>query len=72
MVALNSSGIVPNFIHKLLIDLSQWCLVTAIAALGIKTSLKAMLTIGYQPVAVLLMETLFIATWMLAGINLLN
>ena len=72
MVALNSSGIIPGFIHGLLIDLSQWCLVTAIAALGIKTSLKAMMTIGYQPVAVLLMETVFIAAWMLGGIFLLN
>jgi len=71
MVALNSSGIVPEAIHRLLIDISQWSLVTAIAALGIKTSLKAMLTIGYQPVAVLLMESIFIALWMLTGINFL-
>ena len=72
MVALNSSGVIPGLIHDLLIDLSQWCLVTAIAALGIKTSLKAMMTIGYQPVAVLLLETVFIAAWMLGGIYLLN
>ena len=72
MVALNSSGIIPSLIHGLLIDLSQWCLVTAIAALGIKTSLKAMMTIGFQPVAVLFMETVFIAAWMLGGIYLLS
>ena len=72
MVALNSSGIVPEFIHSLLIDISQWSLVTAIAALGIKTSLKAMLTIGYQPVAVILIETVFIAAWMLGGISILK
>jgi uncharacterized integral membrane protein (TIGR00698 family) len=72
MVALNSSGIVPDVIHILLIDLSQWCLVTAIAALGIKTSLKAMMTIGYQPVVVLLMESVFIAVWVLGGIWLMN
>ena len=72
MVALNSSAMVPDVIHVLLIDLSQWCLVTAIAALGIKTSLKSMMTIGYQPVVVLLMETVFIAVWVLGGIWLLN
>jgi uncharacterized integral membrane protein (TIGR00698 family) len=72
MVALNSSGIVPDVIHGLLIDLSQWCLVTAIAALGIKTSLKAMMSIGYQPVVILLMESVFIAVWVLGGIWLLN
>lgn len=72
MVVLNSSGVIPSLIHELLIDLSQWCLVTAIAALGIKTSLKALMTIGFQPVAVLLMETAFIAAWMLGGIYLLH
>jgi len=72
MVTLNSSGVIPDLIHGLLIDLSQWCLVTAIAALGIKTSLKAMMTIGYQPVAVLFMETVFIAAWILGGIYLLK
>jgi uncharacterized integral membrane protein (TIGR00698 family) len=72
LVALNSSGVIPSLLHRLLIDLSQWCLVTAIAALGIKTSLKAMMTIGFQPVAVLLMETVFIAIWILGGIYLLK
>ena len=72
MVAINSSGILPDFVHRILVDISQWSLVTAIAALGIKTSLKAMLTIGYQPVAVLLMETVFIAVWMLGGISFLK
>lgn len=72
LVALNSSGVVPGAVHVLLVDLSRWCLVTAITALGIKTSLKAMMTIGYQPVAVVLMESVFIAVWILGGIWLLN
>ncbi|MCZ6606527.1 MAG: putative sulfate exporter family transporter [Alphaproteobacteria bacterium] len=72
LVALNSSGMVPGAVHVLLVDLSRWCLVTAIGALGIKTSLKAMMTIGYQPVAVVLMESVFIAVWVLGGTWLLN
>lgn len=72
LVALNSSGIVPGAVQVFLIDLSRWCLVTAIAALGIKTSLKAMMTIGYQPVVIILMESGFIALWVLGGALLLN
>lgn len=72
LVAINSSGIVPGAVQGFLVDLSRWCLVTAIAALGIKTSLKAMMTIGYQPVVVVLMETVFIAVWVLGGTWLLN
>ena len=72
MVALNSTGMVPDNVHEILIGFSQWCLVTAIAALDIRTSLKAMMTIGYQPVVVLLMESVFIAGWVLCGIWLLN
>ena len=72
LVALNSSDVIPNIAHAFLIDLSRWCLVTAIAALGIKTSLKAMMTIGYQPVIVILMESIFIGFWILGGLQLLN
>jgi uncharacterized integral membrane protein (TIGR00698 family) len=72
LVGVNSSGIVPEVIHTFVVDLSRWCLVTAIAALGIKTALKAMMTIGYQPVMIILMESVFIAGWVLVGMLLLN
>jgi uncharacterized integral membrane protein (TIGR00698 family) len=72
LVGVNSSGLVPEVIHTFVVDLSRWCLVTAIAALGIKTALKAMMTIGYQPVMIILMESVFIAGWVLVGMLLLN
>ncbi len=72
LVVINSSGIVPTEIQTFLIDLSRWCLVTAIAALGIKTSLKSMMGIGYQPIAVILMESVFIGIWILGGLFLIR
>ncbi len=72
LVAINSTGVVPGAMQTLLIDLSRWCLVISITALGIKTALKAMMTIGYLPVAVVLMESVFIALWVLGGAILLN
>ena len=66
-VGVNSLQIVPVEIKEFMVLLSSWCLVTAIAALGIKTSLKDMLTIGYQPMLLITLETLFIAAWVLIG-----
>ncbi len=68
LVAVNSSGVVPSGIRFFFIDISRWCLVTAIAALGIKTSLKSIMTVGYQPVAVIFLETVFIGIWILGGL----
>ena len=66
-VGLNSLQIVPDMIRDALILLSSWCLVTAIAALGVSTSLKDMTNIGYQPLLLVLLETVFIASWVLLG-----
>lgn len=67
LVALNSTGAVPEIPRQGIVDVSRWCLVTAIAALGVKTSFKAMMTIGYRPVVLILAETIFIAGWVLLG-----
>ena len=41
-------------------EVSRWCLVTAIAALGIKTSFKAVFAVGWRPVGLMVMETAWI------------
>jgi len=61
LVAVNSSGLIPAALTTGINDLSRWCLVTAIAALGMKTSLKAMTELGPKPVLLLLAETVFMA-----------
>ncbi|MNC82558.1 hypothetical protein D3C75_1361200 [compost metagenome] len=42
-------------------DISRVCLVIAIAALGLKTSLQKLATVGWRPIALLVGETLFLA-----------
>ena len=66
-VGINSLGIIPEAIRVFLVDVSRWCLVAAIAALGVKTSLKALAAVGMVPVSLMLIETVFIAAWVLAG-----
>ncbi|MGR3321757.1 MAG: YeiH family protein [Pseudooceanicola sp.] len=70
LVVLNSLGAVPQALAGGLSALSGWCLVTAIAALGIKTSLKALFEVGAAPLLVLLGETAFLALWVGAGLVL--
>jgi len=66
LVGINSTGWVPALVTTGLNDLSRWCLVTAIAALGMKTSLKAMTQLGPKPVILLLVETVLMAALVLA------
>jgi uncharacterized membrane protein YadS len=51
---------------------SGWCLVTAIAALGTKTSLGDLAKVGWKPIAVMVGETLFVGLLVLAGLALLG
>ena len=69
LVAANSVLPVPQFLQDAGGTASRWCLVTAIAALGIKTRLKDMLDIGWKPVALMIAETLLIAALALVAIG---
>jgi uncharacterized integral membrane protein (TIGR00698 family) len=57
LVVINSFGVIPDFAVEALTDLSRWCLVSAIAALGIKTSLKSLAVVGWLPVILMVAET---------------
>jgi uncharacterized membrane protein YadS len=59
---------VPSVIQEPLVAASGWCLVTAIAALGIKTSLKSLIEVGPAPLILMVAQTAFIAVWVLAGL----
>jgi len=72
LVALNSFGAVPPELARWLSDLSRWCLVIAIAALGVKTSFRQLADLGWMPVVMIVGETLFIAALVLAGVMLLR
>ena len=61
LVGINSMGWIPGVIQTGAGEVSRWCLVTAIAAIGMKTSLKEMAVMGWKPVALIVVETVFIA-----------
>jgi uncharacterized integral membrane protein (TIGR00698 family) len=61
LVAINSTGWLPSAVAHGGSELSRWCLVAAIAGIGMKTQLKELATVGLKPVALMLAETLFLA-----------
>ena len=66
LVAINSTGWLPAVVAKSGSDISRWCLVAAIAAIGMKTQLKELASVGLKPVLLMLAETLFLAVLVLA------
>jgi uncharacterized integral membrane protein (TIGR00698 family) len=61
LVAFNSSGFLPPSLAGAMSETSRGCLVIAIAALGLKTSLQKLASVGWRPIALLVGETLFLA-----------
>ena len=49
-------------------ELSRWALLTAIAAVGLKTSLKDVIDVGPAAIALLVIETAFIGGFTIAGL----
>ncbi len=68
MVALNSMGALSTAIQSDFNDVSRACLVAAIAALGMKTSFAQLARAGWRPLALIVIETVWIAGFVLAVI----
>jgi len=70
LVLINSLGVLPEAIPAFGNDASRWCLVAAIAGIGMKTRLKDLVTVGFRPVALVVGETVFLAVlaWALLGL----
>lgn len=60
LVALNSTIAVPAGLVQGAGEASRWCLITAIAGLGIKTKLGDFVKVGWRPAVLILAETLFV------------
>jgi uncharacterized integral membrane protein (TIGR00698 family) len=61
LVAINSLGLIPEPLRAGLETMSRWALVAAIAALGIRTSLKDIAAVGPSALILLVAETFWIA-----------
>ena len=66
LAALNSTGWVPLTVQQAGSELSRWCLVIAISALGMKTQLRELAKVGLKPILLMLIETIVLAAMVLA------
>jgi uncharacterized integral membrane protein (TIGR00698 family) len=72
LAAVNSTGLVPQAVTDLAAAGSRWAPLTAIAAVGMKSSLPRLLEVGRPALALILGETLFLAALVLIGLHLLG
>ncbi|MGB6054011.1 MAG: putative sulfate exporter family transporter, partial [Burkholderiaceae bacterium] len=71
-VIANSFGFIPAPAGDWIGHASRACLVTAIAALGVKTSFQSLASLGWRPVAMLVGETVWLALFVLAALALMR
>ncbi|WP_449041150.1 YeiH family protein [Paracoccus sp. (in: a-proteobacteria)] len=72
LVLVGSANVIPPEATALLLELSRWCLIIAIAALGMKTSLKKLGEVGGGAIAMVCGLTVLLAAFALAAIELLH
>ena len=72
LAAFNSFGLVPQRVASFGSEASRWALLAGIVAVGMRTSLRRVLDVGGDAVALVVAETLFIAAFIIAGIHLLG
>lgn len=71
LASINSTGLVPVLIQDGLNDLSRWCLIIAISALGMKTQIKELASVGIKPILLMFGETIFLILLVLGLMQLL-
>ncbi len=70
MVAANSSGLLEPAIQSALTGTSTACLIVGATALGMKTSFKGLVRMGWRPIALMFATTLWIAGLVLLAIEI--
>jgi uncharacterized integral membrane protein (TIGR00698 family) len=65
LACINSTGWVAPVVQGTVNELSRWCLVISISALGMKTQLKELASVGIKPILLMVGETVFLVVLVL-------
>jgi uncharacterized integral membrane protein (TIGR00698 family) len=68
LMLVNSLGLIPTALAGLLASVSQWMLLTAVSALGVRTSLQQLTGVGARPLVAMVAVTLMLAVFVLVGL----
>jgi uncharacterized integral membrane protein (TIGR00698 family) len=69
LAVANSFGLIPSFMTEPIGSTSRWCLVCAISALGVKTSIEKLSEVGWRPMVLIAAETIFILLLVIVTIH---
>lgn len=72
LMLINSAGLVPSALAEFMAAGSRWLLIVAVAALGVKTSLKDLVGVGSSPATVLVIQTLLLGGFGLIGLVVIS
>ena len=67
LATVNSFGLIPEVVVDAGNVLSRWCLIVAIAAVGVKTLLREVVQLGWPPIILIFGETVFISVFVLSA-----
>ena len=68
LAVLASIGAIPSALLPVLTEISRFCLLVAIAALGLKVSFAKLAVFGWRPLLVLILQSLLIGLISIAGV----
>ena len=66
LVIFGSTEWFPDTFKSSILDLSRWCLVVSISAIGMKTALKSLKEVGGQAILLICLETIILAVLVLS------
>lgn len=72
LAVLSCLNLVPQSVTHIGNEAAHWALVVSLVAIGIKTDMRQVLTVGGKPLIVMTLTTLLMATILLAGIFLIG
>lgn len=72
LAALNSAHFIPPTLQRAGGELSRWCLIVAMSALGMKTRVSELASVGWRPIVLMVAETIFLAVLVLLLLALLR
>jgi uncharacterized integral membrane protein (TIGR00698 family) len=72
LVAVNSLMPIPKAVLAFVGEVSRFALVTAIAAIGMKTTLRDLTALGFKPVLLIVAETVFLAVLIVIGMKVMT
>ena len=72
LAVANVYGWVPEAIKPFLSVLSNILILLAVAAIAVKTNLRSLLTVGWRPVVLMTIDSVFLFVWIVIGVMLLT